>query len=280
MALEFLDELARRLLGGDRSRVVITNGNHDVDWNTALAAMTRVERADEPANVADQLRRVDTLYRWCWRTRQIYRIANPGLYERRLEAFWDFHSRFYDGVPNLLRVRRGAEVNLFELFDKRVAVACFNSCHNNDCFAFHGAIAPPAISRACLDLDDSGPYDLRIAVWHHGLDGPPYQTDYMDSELVRSMIGRGFRLRPARASASFERDSLFDPVAQPRNDGSCQCWISLRGQARSTDRSSSTVQHPGDSTRFSICSGPCSRDDCRNELRPQPSRHLRWAELC
>ena len=194
VALAFLDELARRLVGGDRSRVVITNGNHDVDWNTAFAAMTRVEPADEPPNVSDQLRRVDTPYRWCWRTRQIYRVADLDLYERRLEAFWDFHSRFYDGVPNLFRIYRGAEVNLFELFDRRVAVACFNSCHNNDCFALHGAIAPPAISRACLDLDDSGPYDLRIAVWHHGLDGPPYQIDYMDSELVRSMIGRGFRL--------------------------------------------------------------------------------------
>jgi 3',5'-cyclic AMP phosphodiesterase CpdA len=39
VADEFLDELVKRFLDGDRSRVVIIPGNHDVDWNTALEAM-------------------------------------------------------------------------------------------------------------------------------------------------------------------------------------------------------------------------------------------------
>jgi hypothetical protein len=116
------------------------------------------------------------------------------LYDRRFDAFRTFYESFYRDVPNLLRVRPEADVNLFELFGGRVAVAAFNSCIGNDCFAFHGAIRAEAIAQTQLDLNDSGNYDLHIAVWHHGLDGSPYQTDYMDVECVRSMVGRGFRL--------------------------------------------------------------------------------------
>ena len=35
VAEEFLADLSRRFLGGDRSRVIIVPGNHDIDWNTA-----------------------------------------------------------------------------------------------------------------------------------------------------------------------------------------------------------------------------------------------------
>lgn len=33
-----------------------------------------------------------------------------------------------------------------------------------------------------------------MAVWHHDIEGPPHRSDYMDPEIVRGMIGRGFRL--------------------------------------------------------------------------------------
>ena len=33
-----------------------------------------------------------------------------------------------------------------------------------------------------------------MAVWHHNIEGPPQRSDYMDVEIVRGMIGRGFRL--------------------------------------------------------------------------------------
>ena len=35
--------LAEKFLDGDRSRVIIVPGNHDVDWNLAFQAMRRVE---------------------------------------------------------------------------------------------------------------------------------------------------------------------------------------------------------------------------------------------
>ena len=51
------------------------------------------------------------------------------------------------------------------------------------------------MARSHLDLNDTGKiFDLRLAVWHHNIDGPPQRTDYMDAEIVQGMVGRGFRL--------------------------------------------------------------------------------------
>jgi hypothetical protein len=68
----------------------------------------------------------------------------------------------------LLKVKAGADANLFTLCDGRIGVAAYNSCHGNDCFAFHGMIRKEAIARSHLELNDTGiPFDLRLAVWHH-----------------------------------------------------------------------------------------------------------------
>jgi len=194
-AEEFLDELVRRFLDGDRSRLVMVPGNHDIDWNTALSALAPVDEKDIPPRLGATLHSESSDYRWDWNSRTLYLIADPALYERRLEAFWQFFAKFYEGVPGLLDVKAGADACLFSLCDDRIGVAAYNSCHGNDCFAFHGMIRKETVARSHLDLDDCGKiFDLRMAVWHHSIDGPPYRTDYMDVDIVRGMIGRGFRL--------------------------------------------------------------------------------------
>jgi hypothetical protein len=56
----------------------------------------------------------------------------------------------------------------------RIGVAEFDSCSDNDCFAFHGAIAGEPLAQAHMDLHDRGrQYDVLMAVWHHSLEGPP-----------------------------------------------------------------------------------------------------------
>ena len=195
VAEEFLDELVRRFLDGDKSRLVMVPGNHDIDWNTALSALERVDEGDIPPNLDTILYTENSDLRWDWKTRTLYRIADPGLYERRLEAFWQFFDKFYLGVSGLLNVQARTEASLFILYDDRIGVAAYNSCHGNDCFAFHGMIRKEVVARSHLQFDDSGKvFDLRMAVWHHSIDGPPYRTDYMDVDIVRGMIGRGFRL--------------------------------------------------------------------------------------
>jgi len=193
-AEEFLSGLAAELLGGDRSKVIIVPGNHDIDWQLAKKAMQVVEVGDLPANVLSALQEPGSNFRFSWSTREVFHIIDPDLYGRRFDAFWNFFKSFYSGVNGLLRVEPGSDANLYSLHDGRIGVAAFNSCHGNDCFAFHGAIPAKVISQTHLDMRRLGPFELSIAVWHHNLEGPPYRTDYMDIEIVRAMIGRGFRV--------------------------------------------------------------------------------------
>jgi len=195
VAEAFLGELADRFLSGNRGAVIVVPGNHDVDWNTAKSAMTLVAAADVPPNLAAALFSDRGEYRWNWKTRELFRITDAQAYARRLNAFGTFFERFYHGVPELLRVQRDADANLFALNNGTIGVAAFNSCHGNDCFAFHGYIPREVIARTHLDLNtETLSFDLLIAVWHHSMEGPPYRTDYMDIDIVRGMIGRGFRL--------------------------------------------------------------------------------------
>ena len=195
VAEEFLDELVQRFLQGDRSRLIMVPGNHDVDWNTALSALEPVKANEIPRDLRAGLHAEDSMLRWDWKTRTLYRIADPDLYERRLDAYWRFFERFYDGVPGLLTMGNPSDVRLFSLCNDRIGVAAYNSCHGNDCFAFHGMIQQGSVARSDLDLKDSGKkFDLRMAVWHHSIEGSPYRTAYMDVDVVRGMIGRDFRL--------------------------------------------------------------------------------------
>lgn len=193
-ALAFLEELTERFVSGDRSRVVIVPGNHDIDWAMSKAAMQVVEAADYPKDLRSELFHPESLFRWDWKARDLFLITNTALYGQRMNAFWKFFDAFYVNAPRLLRVARGQASNLYSLWDGRLGIAAFDSCYGNDCFAFHGSIPREVVARAQLDLLDEGGFGLLVAVWHHNVEGPPHRTDYMDIDIVRGMIGRGFRL--------------------------------------------------------------------------------------
>jgi hypothetical protein len=127
-AENFLDELVNRFVSGDRSRLIVLPGNHDIDWNTAFSAMVPVATDKEPQDIAAELYKHGSTFRWDWRRKQLYQIVNEDLYAKRLDAFWDFFGRFYLGVPHLLRAAPKADYNLFSLMEDRIGVAAFNSC--------------------------------------------------------------------------------------------------------------------------------------------------------
>lgn len=193
-ALAFVEELTERFVDGDRSRVVIVPGNHDINWAMSKDAMQVVQEADFPNDLRSELFRPESLYRWDWKTRELFLITDADLYRQRMDAFWKFHEAFYAKATGLLRVPRGQPCNLHSLWDGRIGIAAFDSCHGNDCLAFHGSIPREVVARAQLDLLDIGGFGLLMAVWHHNVEGPPLRSDYMDIDIVRGMIGRGFRL--------------------------------------------------------------------------------------
>lgn len=191
----FLQTLCDRVLDGDRSRLVLVPGNHDVCWNTSFGAMERVPAGEYPANLYDALAEPQSVYRWSWSEQALFRIADMPAYDRRLNCYWDFVESFYKDVEFPLPIDRTRGFQFFELCERRAIVAGFDSVAGNDCFNYCGMIRNGAIGKCALALRDAGrSYDLKIAVWHHGIQGPPSRTDYMDTSQVRELIAHGFQL--------------------------------------------------------------------------------------
>ena len=196
MAQDFLVRLTDRLFEGDRTRVVLVPGNHDCCWNTAFGGMALVPDDDVPDDLVGELESPNSPFRWRWDEQRLYRIADPDSYARRLDSYWDFVEEFYAGSDLVFPVRRDTGYNLFELDGGRILVAAFESLHENDCFSYQASFHPEAVASAALRLhDEPRYYNLRIAVWHHGLHShPSYRSDYLPISSVYELIGHGFHL--------------------------------------------------------------------------------------
>lgn len=195
VAKDFLNQLAIRFLEGDRSRIVIVPGNHDVCWNTSIDAMERIPDDKWPRDLRRALLEPDSTYRWSWGERALYRIRDQARYADRLRFYWDFIEEFYKDVTLPVSIDRDRGYQLFELNNRSIFVAAFDSIERNDCFSYSGAFARGAVARCNLHLRDcSHAYSLKMAVWHHSFQGPPPQEDYMDIEHLRAMVGFGFQL--------------------------------------------------------------------------------------
>ncbi len=195
VAFDLLKRMADIFLDGDRSKLVIIPGNHDVDFNQSLSAMVEVKVRKE--NVKGLLfgSAPDNPHRWSWNDGKLFKISNPTAYEDRFRYYCENFTKFYEGTALAYPVDPSDYFNLFELNESQIIVAAFNSCHSNDCFNHVGDIPTSEIAKCHLKISQSGKqYRLKIAVWHHDTTGPPKRSDYMDSAVVKLMIDRGFRL--------------------------------------------------------------------------------------
>lgn len=185
--------LSDYFLEGDRSKVVIVPGNHDVDWNMAFQAMRRVEH--DGGQIPKLLSIPSGPYRWSWDPLDLLQITNQSKYEERFKYFCEFYHQFYDGASLAFPVDPNRPWNLFELDDGRIAVCAFNSCINNDCFSHGGEIPADAIAQSHIEfLTIRRPYLLRMAIWHHDVQGAPRRSDYLDIESIKLMIDKGYRV--------------------------------------------------------------------------------------
>lgn len=194
-ATDFIGRLCEEVLDGDRSSVAIVQGNHDVCWNTSLASMEKVPKTEYPKDIRKELAGVDSMYRWSWKEQALYRIKDPVKHEQRLSAYWDFFEDFYQNTNLPIPVNRNRGFHFFELVNRRILLAGFESTHGNDHLRFSGALTPGVVGRCALEMRKLEHfYDLRMAVWHHSIYGPPHRDDYLDVNDVRGMIGHGFQL--------------------------------------------------------------------------------------
>lgn len=194
-ALDCLGGLADLFLGGDRNRIIIVPGNHDVSayhFEKSLRPVTILP--DRKKELVTQLFSSGSPLRWSWSSFELYEIADQGLYAQRLAAFAEFYGAFYKGTRNY-DLDPAKQLDVFDFPDFDLTVAAFASCYNNDLFNRQGSIHPTCIANAGAILRHPSLKDrLRVAVWHHNAEGLPARSDYMDPDLIQNLIDRGFSL--------------------------------------------------------------------------------------
>ena len=194
-ALDFLGQLTERFVGGDRRRVVIVPGNHDVSACHFVDSLSRVDIVpDRKKQLVSQLFSQESPLRWSWSDLELFKITDPQKYAERLAPFATFYEQFYAGRRKY-SLDPSEQFDIFDFPEFGLTIVGFSSCFNNDIFNKPGAIHPGCIAAASTRLRDRQ-FDgrLRLAVWHHNTEGLPMQADYMDPGILQNLIDSGFSL--------------------------------------------------------------------------------------
>lgn len=199
-AESFLISLTDSFVGGDRERVVIIPGNHDVSFAHALRGMkllpvslSKKGRAAAATN-GRRLLAPGSPIRWSWSGFCFYEINDQTLYDARLEAFCTFYGHFYQGKRSY-SLKPEEQFDVFDYPHHNITIAGLCSCHENDPLNKQGAIHPDSIASASQQLREPQYRDrLLLAVWHHNTSGGPDKSDYMDSDTLQVLIDDGFSI--------------------------------------------------------------------------------------
>ena len=86
-ALDFLARLTDRFVQGDRNRVIVVPGNHDVSAYHFEKSLQRIDIVpDHKKGLVTQLFSPGSLLRWSWSDFELYEVADQALYAQRLAA--------------------------------------------------------------------------------------------------------------------------------------------------------------------------------------------------
>ena len=196
-AEEFLVGLADRFFDGDRERVVILPGNHDVCLNDVMASVQRIEIPIEPekkAKLVNELFTPRSELRWSWREMCFFRITNSAMYRDRFRYFASTYNSFYQG-KRAYQLAPEQQFDVFDFANLGFCVVALNSCFNNDPLRRAGAFHPNTLTEACRALRQSNRVGWLAAVaWHHNLVGGPTQDDYLDAGFLQLLIDAGASL--------------------------------------------------------------------------------------
>jgi hypothetical protein len=197
-AVELLIGLADKLFRGDRNRVILLPGNHDVSYPATIASSVRIDVSaayeEERKLLVSELFAPRSALRWSWSEMCFYRIIDHELYDRRLEAFQKAYSEFYSGA-RIFSLAPEDQFAIFDYPDQSLSIAALSSCHRNDPMHRAGGFHPDAINSACRELSKPARAGrLLAATWHHNVGGGPSQDDVLDHEFVQLLIDTGVSL--------------------------------------------------------------------------------------
>jgi hypothetical protein len=193
-AAEFLISLADALFEGDRERIVIVPGNHDVSYPTVISSSKRIdvpEQASERRVLTDELFAPLSRLRWSWAEMCFFRITDADLYERRLLGFSKAYNEFYLGKRSYSMVPQ-EQFDIFDFPSLDFSIAALNSCYRNDPLHRAGSFHPTTLSAVSAELRK--PYRtgwLLAATWHHSLGGSVAENDSLGHESVQYLIDSG-----------------------------------------------------------------------------------------
>ena len=192
----FLAALANRFLNGDRNRIIIVPGNHDVSRNASQRSMTDVDEKERDAvyKTFVSSRGKSCLYRWSWKDFSFCKIVKDDIYKERFDAYLSFYNRFYHGVREELKDCVD-NVGIVEFPEFNITFACYNSCADLDHLNETGKISNVALYCKREELQDL--YDnhrIIIGVWHHHIYGSPYFPNFMDRDVLRLLHKRHIQI--------------------------------------------------------------------------------------
>ncbi|MBR1543179.1 MAG: metallophosphoesterase [Bacteroidaceae bacterium] len=182
----FLNAVATEFLGGDKLRMLIVPGNHDVSFPHSRSSMTPEADAHKKEN-SKLFWNGDASLRWDWREMEFYRIADPIRHAQRYELFRAFYDDFYEGNRTYPENPQLAS-ECYSFYPDKVTFALFNSCRGLDHLNETADVDEEAIVNVTPNLRSS--YNkgyLNIAVWHHHFYGAPRETNYLDREVIKRM---------------------------------------------------------------------------------------------
>lgn len=191
----FLSELSEVFFAGDRERIVIVPGNHDVSHPHVLRSTAITDLPADSAQravLARQLSEDGSPWRWVWSDFVLRRIADPVAYNNRMEPFAQFYSDFYRGNRSFA-LDPSKQFAIHDFPGLGLVVAGLSSCCDNDIYSRVGRIHPNCVSGATRGVAE---YVKRgrvpLAVWHHSLAGGPRESDYVDADVLQNLIDGGF----------------------------------------------------------------------------------------
>jgi len=214
-AKELLVGIADKLFEGDRQRIILVPGNHDVSYNHVLNASKQISiptSDSERANLVTELFQHRTKLRWSWSKLCFHRITDETQYAQRLCNFATAYNDFYQGRRTFSLDPR-LQFDFFDYPHLDFTVLGLSSCDENDLLNPIASIHPDALAGATSALRQAR-YSGRLiaAVWHHSLFGVPAQTDYIDSELLLHLtdagVSLGFHGHQHRAQCIEERHQI------------------------------------------------------------------------
>lgn len=193
-----LEMLVKEFLNGDKSRIIIIPGNHDIQWNVSKESMKKIEwdkkTKEEQKIIKQQLSDPKNPVRWAWGDLAFYQIKDDSLYNSRLDEFAKFYNSFYEGKRSYSLIPE-KQYDIFDIPQYNLTIVGYNSCYRNDHLNRSGLINFSCLSESYVKIREYQKKGrLLFATWHHNISGIPNDNTYLDPRQVKSLNAYGYVL--------------------------------------------------------------------------------------